>query len=541
MKILAELFKGTASLAPISPLMVGNSVNGLYKSTARAATTPRSEVVKISNVALALRKILMKKVAITEMASSPGVYVEYYSESSKSPFDEPSTYLRLNGPSSIFCNKEEEEVSIAAKVSVALAYALSSHTEMKCTKELFEKCVDCYNATGEVSNPLLFEFCDAFYYEWLTEQSQELSVNSGINHLIIKQAVRTGEIVPVPAVNNSDCPQPELFIESLVVEKEESKVTKSEDQYHDCKTGAYILDTCWDLDQMSHIPSLDVLDGYVPSSQFFTLVDLLHSELSEVEARLKAGEYGVNAIKNNYVNTILVGKPGTGKTTLANALAATFGMPLRTVTVSKNTEEDLYQGMTKVSEGGFKFVETPFLDVYKNGGIILLEEFNLSDPAVMMGALGQAIEKPFILYEDGYKEIRRHPLCVIISTMNTATQGSREPSEAFTSRSADVFMLDDPDKDQFINILNKNGYDMKSCKKVYTAYTKIITYLTSSTVNAEDVALSITLRHCLAALRQMKIGRPFKEALKNTMIGSIAIKDLTLAQTVYNSVVEPMA
>lgn len=77
--------------------------------------------------------------------------------------------------------------------------------------------------------------------------------------------------------------------------------------------------------------------------------------------------------------------------------------------------------------------------------------------------------------------------------------------------------------------------------KEISLYTKIITYLSSSTVNAEDVALSITLRHCLAALRQMKIGRPFKEALKNTMIGSIAIKDLTLAQTVYNSVVEPMA
>ena len=124
--------------------------------------------------------------------------------------------------------------------------------------------------------------------------------------------------------------------------------------------------------------------------------------------------------------------------------------------------------------------------------------------------------------------------------MNTGTQGSREPSEAFTSRSADVFMLDDPDENAFVEILKKNGYPEKDCRKVYFAYSKIISYLTSSSVNAEDVALSVTLRHCLSALRQMKIGRKFKDAIKNTIIGTIAIKDLTLAKMVYENVVETL-
>ena len=57
-----------------------------------------------------------------------------------------------------------------------------------------------------------------------------------------------------------------------------------------------------------------------------------------------------------------------------------------------------------------------------------------------MGALGQAIEKPHILYEDGYREVYRHPMCV---TMNTATQGSREPNEALTNRHPNAFILDD--------------------------------------------------------------------------------------------------
>ena len=109
-------------------------------------------------------------------------------------------------------------------------------------------------------------------------------------------------------------------------------------------------------------------------------------------------------------------------------------LPIYTVKNSKYTEEDTFEGMNKVSGGSFAFKSTPFLEGYKNGGIIVLEEFNLADPGVMQGALGQAIEFPFILMEDGCTEVHRHPLCVIIATMNTGTQGAREPNEAFTSR-----------------------------------------------------------------------------------------------------------
>jgi MoxR-like ATPase len=195
--------------------------------------------------------------------------------------------------------------------------------------------------------------------------------------------------------------------------------------------------------------------------------------------------------------------------------------------------------MTKVSEGKLCFTETPFLQAYKNGGIIVLEEFNLADPAVIMGGIGQAIVPPFILYEDGYRPVNRHPLCVIAMTMNSGTQGASPPNEALSSRAPITLVLDDPPKDSFIDILVKNsGCEAKDAKAIYGIYRKVQDYLANE--NMTDIGESITLRHCLGALTLMKdAGLEAKEAVKHSMIGAIAVKDRDAAKEVYDAVVDP--
>lgn len=157
----------------------------------------------------------------------------------------------------------------------------------------------------------------------------------------------------------------------------------------------------------------------------------------------------------------------------------------------------------------------------------------------MQGALGQAIEYPFMLMKDGYQEVYRHPMCIIISTMNTATQGAREPNEALTSRSPIAFVMDDPSDAEFISILESKGYTKKDCKAVYKAYKAIIKHLVD-VVGSEEMTMQVTLRHCLGALKLMRIGYPIQKAIENTMIGSIAIKDLTLANEVKEAVIKTM-
>lgn len=542
------MFKGTSDLpfpvkkrdGRLDTMKVGaRDTTGLAKSAAHSratSSTTANNAAKINYAAIVLGYLLFERMNAVEGNNS--VYCELQDSTGKverSYYDGSRVHW-------------ETEPSQSGHLMVPfVTFALGKDSKMTETKGYFAKCVEEYKADACVSEQTLYLFCDAFYYEWkeFYPASKSVQSDSFFNESIIKQCIRTGTFGRFQLFDELDLTLPEIQIEKVDAASASAAATATtvvpdSAKFQQCRDGKYTLDYCWSPEQMAYIPDLSKLDGFVPNDTFYTLVDLIHMELSEVLSRMDEGEYGVNAIRENYENAILVGKPGTGKTTLANALGATFGMPVRVVAPNKHTEEDLFTGMTKVAEGGFRFCETPFLDTYKNGGILLMEEFNLGDPAVMMGALGQAIEKPFILFEDGYKEVRRHPLCVIIATMNSGTQGSREPSEAFTSRYPDTFMLDDPDENQFLAILEKNGYSKKDCKKVYRAYNKIISHLCSSSVNAKDVAMSVTLRHCLAALRQMKTGRPYKQAIRNTMIGTIAIKDLELANQTYDSVIEPM-
>ena len=116
--------------------------------------------------------------------------------------------------------------------------------------------------------------------------------------------------------------------------------------------------------------------------------------------------------------------------------------------------------------------------------------------------------------EDGCTEVHRHPLCVIIATMNTGTQGAREPNEAFTSRLPLTFVMDEVNEDDLLNILMKKGYERSQCKKVVKAYGKIIDYL-KTIAHSEEMVMCITTRHCIGALKLMSIGTAPKEAIRD--------------------------
>lgn len=155
---------------------------------------------------------------------------------------------------------------------------------------------------------------------------------------------------------------------------------------HDCKYGQYEIGYEWTPEQMKRVRRIDFLNGFIPNETFECLVKLADYDLNAVIGRMNTGASGVEAIGDNYINTILVGKPGTGKTTTAEALSATLGMPIYTVKNSKNTEEDTFEGMTKVVDGNFAFRSTPFLEAFEHGGILILEEFNRANRSCVKSA-----------------------------------------------------------------------------------------------------------------------------------------------------------
>lgn len=414
-----------------------------------------------------------------------------------------------------------------------------------------------YNNNGYVTQETMAYFCDCFYYDSKNHLGDSVIKTSiPVNPVdepiinLVQQSIRTEAMQSLTFVLPSNSTGINLddfagyfdnnFTNvSYTPPATSPSVSPSYTSFlENCKMGKYEIGFEWTPEQQKRIQPPSFLDSFVPNESFMDLVMLADAELNSVIDRINlTNSCDIDVIGSNYINAILVGKPGTGKTTTAEALSAALGLPIYTVKTSKNTEEDTFEGMTKVANGNFTFRSTPFLEGYEHGGIIVLEEFNLADPGVMQGAIGQAIEYPFILMKDGYEEVHRHPLCLILSTMNTATQGAREPNEALTSRSPIALVMEDPDENEFIEILCSKGYDKKDCKNIYKVYDKIIKYLTVNT-GSEEMAMQVTLRHCLGALKLMSIGIPLKSAVKKTMVGSIAIKDLTLAKEIYENLVD---
>ena len=494
-------------------------------------------IAKYSNVVLVLDELFAKHVAVLE--ASNAVYCE---------IEEDGILYRGNFDG-LMESWEKDAPSRIGQLIPVIMYTLKSSTcertssgsegpyyEFACA---FSKCVKEYNASKDISFEALALLCDSFYYSFAVNnktievRSDDFSIDT------VKKAMSSGLYTEMPIMKDL-----KLKDLSIKVRNTRKKVVEEapvvEDSYEKCLNGDFKISYDWKEDVKDTIPALETLNNYVPEASFYSSLRKIKNRMERCITKMDAGNKGISAIGNDYVNIMIVGKPGTGKTTMGYALGAALGMPTYTVSVSKHTEEDTFEGMNKVIDGKLQFVGTDFLNAYINGGIILLEEMNLADPAVMMGALGQAIEPPFILKQDGYKKVRRHPLCVIIGTMNIGTFGAKGVNQAFSSRFKQTYVLDDPKKETFISILEKQGYKKRQCTYVYTAYEKTVNYLKGPNVNREDVLLNLSIRSCLGALQNYDDGDTMKEAIRNSIIGKIYELDPELSGDVERDVIETL-
>jgi len=409
-----------------------------------------------------------------------------------------------------------------------VVFSLSEgNSRSDCSDEL--KCYFRNIKEGSNLKEVVLLFCDAFYYGFIQAEGRNDfdCIPNGLRAEVIREAISAGVFHQMSLFSDIS---PKLDFEAsatpVVSEKTETDYAVKYD--------------FWEEEEKARIPNKKMLDTYVKTESTESIARKIKYRLDRVIDRINSGAEGVEAIGNDYINILLVGRPATGKTTTANAVGAMTKLPVYEIPFSKNTEEDTIEGKNKVVNGQIDFVETEFLKAYEHGGIIVCEEINLADPAVVMGALGQAIEYPFVVMKDGYKPVRRHPLCVIIGTMNTGTAGSKQLNQALSSRFKCTYILDDPDKKTFIDILASKGHEMDKCRYVYDAYTSIINYLKDPKQSQEELCENITLRGCFGALECMQEGDDPKTALNNTLVGKIAEVDLEAAKSVKDNVIDSL-
>jgi adenylate kinase len=116
--------------------------------------------------------------------------------------------------------------------------------------------------------------------------------------------------------------------------------------------------------------------------------------------------------KNHRLNIWIAGPAGTGKTSAAEHAAKALGLEFS----SYGSLQDTYKIFGFYSPGTGQYIRTQFRERWEHGGIILLDDFDGSDPAACV-EFCQALANGGCTFPDGY--IERHPDCVIILTANT--------------------------------------------------------------------------------------------------------------------------
>lgn len=392
---------------------------------------------------------------------------------------------------------------------------------------------DAFQSNPSVEH--ILQFCDSFWYDY-AKARDSMVIEMELDTNQIQAAYQFGKLNTITEINTSAC---ELF-NGLSQKVAKMKTRPRPDVFADFMKEPHKVDYEWEDSQKSRIRSVESLDDFVPTESFYKVMKKIDFRVRQnMVDNLSLGITDINSIKQDYVNILLWGDPGTGKTTLANAVSAVTGMPLYVATINEDSEDDEFEGKNKIVNGSISFVETAFLEAFQKGGIILLEEINLARANVFTSVINQAVEYPFLLKRNGYDQITRNPLTVIIATMNLDTEGTSAVNSSSSQRFLSKYEITEPTEEEFKNVLVKKGFLEKDVRYVYRVYSKVRNELRSSETKRRYLK-ELSIRQCLGALMSMQEGIDAKEALTDSIYGSLAVKNKKVADGIRISCLENM-
>lgn len=265
-----------------------------------------------------------------------------------------------------------------------------------------------------------------------------------------------------------------------------------------------------------------------------SLIKSWSRKLKKVVERMDEGLTGKEAA-GNYINALLVGRPGCGKSVMIKAICSALGLSYLVQTGNADSEaSDLTEKIiVSPTEGSqFTVVMTKVLYAATYGGMLVLEEINLWNPNILFSVLTLLLAEPYCIHRANGTTIQRHPLCVVVATMNPEAVGAFRLNAALISRfsSGGVYMMEDLEENVFIQALEKKHYiedekiNKKACRWVYDAYKRVLNHLESSQEDSSEV----TMRACEGALDRISEGIPPLSAIRSTILGCVAATDISL-------------
>lgn len=115
----------------------------------------------------------------------------------------------------------------------------------------------------------------------------------------------------------------------------------------------------------------------------------------------------------------LFGPTGSGKSSLVRQVAARLNYPVFDVTGHGRLEFSDLAGHLTVDNGSMRFQHGPLALAMKHGGLFLLNEIDLLDPATAAGLNGVLDGAPLCIPENGGEVIPPHPMFRFVATANT--------------------------------------------------------------------------------------------------------------------------
>ncbi|MGN0709138.1 MAG: AAA family ATPase [Anaerovoracaceae bacterium] len=132
-------------------------------------------------------------------------------------------------------------------------------------------------------------------------------------------------------------------------------------------------------------------------------------------------------------NLLLTGSKATGKTVLAENLAAAFGRPAYNISFHVNMDAASLIGADTFRDGEVVYREGPVTRCVKTGGFAVMDEINMAKNEAL-AVLHSILDYRRLIDIPGYDLIHVHPAARFIATMNYGYAGTRDLNEALESR-----------------------------------------------------------------------------------------------------------
>ena len=241
------------------------------------------------------------------------------------------------------------------------------------------------------------------------------------------------------------------------------------------------------------VPQVVTLEVKLPTKSDPNKVGMQHRDFDKL----------LNLVANK-VPVMMTGDAGSGKTFGAKSVAKALDLDFRIFSFTNETSLGRTMGFMNATG---EYVRTAVRDMYENGGVLILDEFDAANPNVAM-ALNNLLDGDEYTFDDG--QIARHPEFRYVACTNTYGKGA---NKQFNARNK----MDDATMDRFVYMAWE--YDEVLERNIFgnTEATEVVLKIRA---NANKMGMNglVTPRRTREVNKMVSIGFSIKDAVQMAIL-----------------------